>query len=271
MTGSTIEPTSTSTALTPGGAVKPKLLIVQNSPRSEEVTRLFGTFDAQITQCLTAFGIASDNIALDCVRTYDHDIERLPLVDVTQYFAVILSGSKFDVTQGLPWMHTLAAWIHRNVGKVPMLGICFGHQIMAHALGGEVAINPQGVEYGTYEVTDCEHSRILGASDPLVSRLPRSFKAQLIHSQSVERLPDGAVSFYRTPQCANQMIRFMKDTYGTQFHPEFCPGYVKTMIQFCPSGWFETEEIRQRLSTIDEAPIAATIVGLFVQLYMPRE
>lgn len=71
---------------------------------------------------------------------------------------------------------------------MPALGICYGHQLLGHALGGTVGNHPDGGEFGTVEV------RLLpeAAADPLFAGLPAVFPAQLFHRQSVLYLPSGA-------------------------------------------------------------------------------
>jgi len=250
----------------------PRILLLHNGPKPESVNQLHGNFDVQIGNCLEAYGInVGTHVALDMVRTFDEGIEKLPDVDGSKYVAVILSGSKFDVTQGLPWMHVLTEWLRVNIGKVPMLGICFGHQIIAHTLGGEVCYNPRGCEVGTYEMSIVDAAAQAEAmADPLVSQLPTSFKGVLIHRQSVERLPEGAVAFYRTELEKHQLVRFAPHTYGTQFHPEYTDAFVRSLMPFMTYG-VSSEADAFRLSQMEPTPMSMSVVGRFVQLYLQRQ
>ena len=91
-----------------------------------------------------------------------HDLRELDVLpDLTDALSVIVTGSPASVTEGLPWMERAAECLRRLVlAEVPVLGICFGHQLLGHALGGRVSANPRGREMGTVGV------RLL-ASDPL--------------------------------------------------------------------------------------------------------
>ena len=78
--------------------------------------------------------------------------EALP--DPRSVRAVVVTGSAAMVTSREPWSERTAAWLCETVEvKTPVLGICYGHQLLAHALGGRVEDNPQGRHIGTVDVT----------------------------------------------------------------------------------------------------------------------
>ena len=77
-----------------------------------------------------------------------------PLPDPGGLTAVAITGSGSMVTEQTSWMLRAADWLTDAVDRgVPVLGICFGHQLLAWALGGEVGYNPRGIEVGTTTVT----------------------------------------------------------------------------------------------------------------------
>ncbi|MBN0903368.1 gamma-glutamyl-gamma-aminobutyrate hydrolase family protein, partial [Pseudomonas aeruginosa] len=113
--------------------------------------------------------------------------EPLPTPD-NQTIAV-LTGSWAMVTDRLAWSERTADWIRQAVAiDMPLFGVCYGHQLMAHALGGEVAYHPGGRESGSQTITLSPW----GVDDPLLSGLPATFPAHLSHLQTVTRLPEGA-------------------------------------------------------------------------------
>ena len=145
------------------------------------------------------------------------DVQHLAVLPpASEFSGVIVSGSPAMVTERLPWAERAAAWIAASHGRVPMLGVCFGHQLVAHALGGQVIDNPAGSEYGTVEVETLADA----AGDPLIGDAPRRFLAQAAHSQSVAVLPSGAVALARNGH-GLQAARYGRMTWGVQFHPEF--------------------------------------------------
>lgn len=145
------------------------------------------------------------------------DVQRTPVLpSAGEFSGVIVSGSAAMITDRLPWSERAAAWIAANTGKLPILGVCFGHQLIAHAFGGMVITNPAGSEYGTVEIELLNAA----ATDELLKGAPLRFAAQAAHSQCVSELPAGAVALARNSH-GLQAVRYAEQTWGLQFHPEF--------------------------------------------------
>ncbi len=140
-----------------------------------------------------------------------------PLPDPEELCGAIITGSPRMVTERSAWMLAIEQWIRERVAEtLPLLGVCFGHQLIAQALGGKVTINPAGRQIGTVRVTRNE-----SASDPLFQRLPISFWAQTTHLESVVELPPNAIRLAATQRDSNHAFRYGERTWGVQFHPEF--------------------------------------------------
>lgn len=147
----------------------------------------------------------------------DVDVEMAgALPDAREFAGVIVTGSASMVTDRLPWSERAAAWIRDNSGRVPMLGVCFGHQLIAHALGGTVNWNPTGPEYGTVEVT----ATAAANEDTLMTGMPRRFAVQSAHHQTVVGLPEGTVVLAEGKSGCHA-ARFTESIWGVQFHPEY--------------------------------------------------
>jgi len=129
--------------------------------------------------------------------------------------AFVLTGSSSSVTERAPWMLRTEALV-RDIAAAgrPVLGICFGHQLVAQALGGEVKRNPLGREMGAMRV-----NRV--ADDPLFAGLPRAFDIHGTHVDAVVRLPPGGEELATTPKDPIAALRVGKHVRGVQFHPEF--------------------------------------------------
>lgn len=134
-----------------------------------------------------------------------------------QLAGIIITGSHNNVTEQTNWMQHLKEYI-RQAGNhnIPMLGICFGHQILADAFGGKVKDNPEGGEFGYTEVSLTRDTK-----NGLVSEVPRSFFAYVSHGQSVIKLPEGAVPLAKSKADNHHIVNYKKNIWGIQFHPEF--------------------------------------------------
>ncbi|MFO0591237.1 MAG: glutamine amidotransferase [Polyangiaceae bacterium] len=147
--------------------------------------------------------------------------------------AVVITGSSANVPDREPWMLRTEAWLRDVVGAgVPVFGICFGHQILAQALGGEVIRNPRGREIGTKTIAR-------NADDPIFAGLPGEIVANVTHVDTVGRLPPNAVALASSPLEDNHAIRFTETCYGVQFHPEIdadiMRGYIETRAEILAS------------------------------------
>src|SRR5262249_12724234 len=94
-----------------------------------------------------------------------------------------ITGPAAGVPHREPWMLRAEAWLREVVAaQIPTFGICFGHQILAQALGGQVQKNPRGREMGTLLIERTGPA-------PIFASLPDRFEAQVTHVDSVVRLP----------------------------------------------------------------------------------
>ncbi len=141
--------------------------------------------------------------------------------------AVIITGAHEMVTDGDPWIERAANWLHLLLeSNVPVFGICFGHQLLAHALGGEVGDHPEGREVGTVSIRCLPEAR----NDSLMSAMPSSFPAYATHTQSVLTLPPGATRLASSAFDPNHAVRFGERQWGVQFHPEFSERVLRYYI-----------------------------------------
>ncbi|QWT19760.1 glutamine amidotransferase [Bacillus sp. NP157] len=157
------------------------------------------------------------------------DVERGDaLPDPDDVAGAILTGSASMVTERLPWSERTAGWIrHAMDADLPLLGVCYGHQLMSHALGGRVDYLPGGREMGTVPLA----IQAGAAADELGAALPQTFHAHTTHEQSVLELPRGAVSLARSARDPNHLVRYGKHAVSTQFHPEFSAEVMRAYIR----------------------------------------
>jgi GMP synthase (glutamine-hydrolysing) len=169
----------------------------------------------------TAAGIARDEAVVV-------DVERgSPLPSREGFAGVVVTGSGAMVTDRADWSEASAAWLRDAAhAGMPLLGICYGHQLIAHALGGEVGWHPQGREMGTVEI----ELHAPAADDALFGTLPPRFAAQATHLQSVLRAPEGATVLARSAHDACHAFRWRAHVWGVQFHPEFSTTHMRGYV-----------------------------------------
>jgi GMP synthase (glutamine-hydrolysing) len=151
---------------------------------------------------------------------------RLPEPDGLS--GIVVTGSHAQATDHHPWSEQTAHWLGEAVGReIPTLGICYGHQLLAYAMGGEVGDNPRGLDFGTVQL----HLTPDAQEDALLGGLPSQVRVQVSHAQSVLRLPDGARRLASSAMEANQAFVIGSCAWGVQFHPEFDADVVITYIR----------------------------------------
>ncbi len=141
---------------------------------------------------------------------------------------VVVTGSHAMVTERPAWSVSVGNWLPSLIeAEVPLLGICFGHQLLADALGGRVGFHPGGREIGTVDIQLAPACQ----TDPLFSELPTGFPAHVTHAQTVLDLPPGATRLAGNFFEPHHAFRAGTCAWGVQFHPEFHRGIMACYLR----------------------------------------
>ncbi len=169
----------------------------------------------------------ADGLSVPDVRTVAVEAgEALP--DPETLRGVVVTGSSALVTDRLDWSERTGAWLRAAVdAEIPMLCICYGHQLLADTLGGTVGANRKGREIGAIDVTLNE----AGRADPLFEGLPETLRVSSSHRQQVLALPEGAVALGHNEMDPHQAYRLGARVWGVQFHPEWDDGVIRAYLE----------------------------------------
>lgn len=236
-----------------------KLLVLKNGCPPEGMRSVHGDFEDQLVPP-TGFS-RREAVVADMVRQ-----EALP--EPGDLAGIIISGSLAMVSDREPWMEAEAAWLREMVRReVPTLGVCFGHQMLAYALGGRVGYNPRGAEMGTVTVVPTERA----ADDALFRDLPSPLTVQASHSQSAIELPDAAVLLARNAHDPHHAFRIGECAWGVQFHPEWDAAITRLGVELSRAQLLqEGQDVEALLAGCRETPEAALIMARFGDIVRAR-
>jgi GMP synthase (glutamine-hydrolysing) len=220
---------------------------------------------AETCRSLYEFSGDMDELICDSLRAGDHPVTVVrvcngdALPDPDEAAAILISGSAAMVADADPWILRTAAWLRQvHESDVPVLGVCFGHQLIAHALGGKVDRLSTSVEYATVRI-----NRIVSdPDDPLLGYLPHDFVAQAAHYQVVVAAPRDARILARN-EAGIQALRFGPTTWGIQFHPEFNEHHLRIIIDNIKNRGARGVDVAAGRSTLRPSPEAALLLERF--------
>lgn len=188
--------------------------------------------------------------------------EALP--DLEGIAGMIVTGSSAMVTDYAPWSERCAQYMGEAVGlTVPVLGICYGHQLLAHACGGTVGYHPQGREIGTVAIDNTAAAQ----QDALFGAMPKRFLGHTTHSQTVLRLPAGAVLLASSAHDVHQAFRVGRNAWGVQFHPEFDAQVMRAYVGERRTALLtEGFDVDRLIASVFETPEATHLLREFALL-----
>ena len=169
--------------------------------------------------------LSSSGLTEHTARTIDIEAGAALPASPHEFAGIMVSGSAAMVSTEAPWMLESGRWLRRAIEQdVPVLGICFGHQLLAHALGGVVGKNPAGLEGGTVEV------EFDAGEDPLFGAMPGRADLQVHHYETVLEPPAGSQVLARSERDRFQVLRHAPRAWGVQFHPELTMPMMEVLM-----------------------------------------
>jgi len=176
--------------------------------------------------------------------------------------AWLCTGSRYSAYDTMPWVGALAQFIRDlHVLKKPFVGICFGHQMLAHALGGEVAKAENGWGVGVLPME-------IVSSEPWMQPPRAEVLIQHMHQDQVQRLPPGSVVLGRSAHCEIGMFRVGETMLGIEGHPEFTPEFSEALIR-ARRERIGTERSDAALKSVRQ-PNDGMLVGRWIAHFLAR-
>ena len=186
------------------------------------------------------------------------------LPDPRLFSGVVITGSAAMFTDRAPWSERIRVWIPTVLDAcTPLLGICYGHHLLAEALDGKVGRNPRGLEIGTVDV-ELTHT---GIDDPLFAGFPKTLSVHTTHWESVIELPSGAELLARNEKDPHHAFAIGDSAWAVQFHPEFDADVMRRYIDARRES-ISKEDLRpeQLLEQVEDSPHGSMLLQRFGQI-----
>lgn len=237
-----------------------KIGILETGEVAAELKARHGDYPAMFAALLGALDPALD---FATVRVVAGEMPASP----RQVDAWLVTGSRHGVYDDLPWIKPLKAFLRACLAeRVPVVGVCFGHQILAEALGGRVVKSDRGWGLGVqdYELT---------ARPKWMAALPERFAVNALHQDQVAALPEGATVLARSAHCDYAALAYgdpdKPDALTLQPHPEFGPDFMEELLALRAGAAFPREaaaEARASLGRTVHAEAWARLIVDFLHL-----
>jgi len=167
-------------------------------------------------------GLGPDRFEFQTVRVdRGQSLPSLRSVD-----AALVTGSPAMVSHREAWSEQTADWLAQvHALGLPLLGVCYGHQLLAHALGGRVGPNPNGRKMGRAELVSS------APDDPLLGSFAAGTAFHVSHVEAVLEPPPGARIIATAAHDPHHALHFGARSWGVQFHPEFDAVIMRAYIE----------------------------------------
>jgi GMP synthase (glutamine-hydrolysing) len=198
----------------------------------------------------------------------------MPRLDLDALSGIFVGGGPFNASdppeRKTPVLHRVEAEFNTLLDEVvardfPFLGACYGVGTLGAHQGASIdRTYAEPISVVPVTLTDA------GASDPILTGLPRTFNAFVGHKEAISSLPDSATLLGSSPTSPVQVFRVGRNVYATQFHPELdVDGIILRIHAYANHGYFTPDELEPTLAAVRRAEVSypSRMLRTFVELH----
>lgn len=202
------------------------------------------------------------------------EAEAMPNLDLDTIAGIVIGGSPFTSSDDPATKSAVQLRVEAEIAELltevcardlPFLGACYGVGTLGTFLGG-VVDTTFGEPVGAVPVTLTE----AGRADPLLRGLPSTFDAYVGHKEALQAPPPGCVLLASSPTAPVQMMRWGRNVYATQFHPELdAAGIVDRLLAYRYAGYYDPSEADAVVARVRAATVSEPwrVLANFAELY----
>ena len=196
-----------------------RIAVIETGPVADSLKTRYGTYPDMFRRLLGKVDPTLEILTVSLIGG-----EPLPACDACDGY--LITGSRYSVYENHAWIAPLKQFV-RDVDRAgkPMVGICFGHQIMTEAYGGRVEKSAKGWGLGqhTYAIHDAK-------ARPWIPDAPSQIEVLALHQDQVVLPPVDATLIAGWDFCEYGGFQFGPKAVSFQFHPEFTPMFLRDLI-----------------------------------------
>jgi GMP synthase-like glutamine amidotransferase len=175
---------------------------------------------------------------------------------IDRHRAYLITGSAAGVYDGDPWIETLKRFIQQASARVPLVGICFGHQLMAEAFGGRVIKSPKGWGIGLHSYEIKRRAAWMSHDTASTLSIPVSHQDQVVH------LPEDAVVVAASEFTPYAVLEYpQRRAISFQGHPEFSPEYATALIDLRRGTRYDPELADAAVASLQKPNDSLRVAG----------
>ncbi len=221
-----------------------KIAIIETGLPPEDIRADFISYPEMFKQLI---GLATQDVEFETFSFCHHEFMPNDIPDIKAYNGFLITGSPAGVYEDWPWMQPLFTFIQEAAkANKPLIGVCFGHQAIAQALGGEVIKSPKGWGIGRHHYNFVHKPEWMNTD-------AESFSLSVSHQDQVVALPANAQLIALSDFCELAAVYYPDAPALTfQGHPEFSDEYAAALYNIRRGTKFDSDMVDEALISLKD-------------------
>ena len=231
-----------------------KIGILETGQLPDELSSRYGDYPQMFQRMLRS---AAPDLEFAVYHVTEQQLPR----EVDECDAWLITGSRHGVYDPLPWIEPLKAFLRKAYrAGIPIVGICFGHQVLAEALGGRAVKSDKGWGIGV-------HRYKVHRKPAWMTGVEDEFALNALHQDQVTKLPEDAEVLAGSEFCPYAVLAYRGNAISIQPHPEFRNDFLEELIDYRRGTSFSDSDADAALETLG-APIHAGLAAEWIVRFL---